>query len=471
MDQIQLYQMLKEWDERLDHPEGADKRALLCDLLLVCHTLLLEEGRGNGQSVPEEGRGLWTARPEEIKPWVRALARRMEKQSPALAGAFQLGRWQEWATGEQVEAVVEQMGQLLRAEGPEASVCLLERILERYPHSMGGGRPFTPKQVAELMVRLLEGKGGLACDPCCGPGGLLLEAGRRLVQCGLEPQLYGREQEEWAWRSGKLLLYLAGFPAELGTGPINALEEDPYQLPKMDLVLGNPPFGTRNRGRQQELLWNDPRYPYGIPPSGSPMAWVEHMLYLLKEGGSMAVLLKTAVLSSQKAGELQIRKALVSCGLVEAILVLPGGMFYGTKIPISLWLLRKEEAGVGKRVLMVDAQSLGQVQGKQVVLNPEGMERIQKAVEAHRRGEWPEEPGFCTGVTGEEILEREGNLDPRQYIRYPREELPSMQELERREQELERKLSALLEEGRARLSAIADGAETERSEAGDGAGT
>ena len=25
MDQIQLYQILKEWDERLDHPEGADK--------------------------------------------------------------------------------------------------------------------------------------------------------------------------------------------------------------------------------------------------------------------------------------------------------------------------------------------------------------------------------------------------------------------------------------------------------------
>ena len=131
MDQIQLYQMLKEWDERLDHPEGADKRTLLCDLLLVCHTFLPEEGRGNGQSVPEEGRGLWTARPEEIKPWVRALARRMEKQSPALAGAFQLGRWQEWATGEQVETVVEQMGQLLRAEGPDLSRREHRPLLER----------------------------------------------------------------------------------------------------------------------------------------------------------------------------------------------------------------------------------------------------------------------------------------------------------------------------------------------------
>jgi type I restriction enzyme M protein len=106
--------------------------------------------------------------------------------------------------------------------------------------------------------------------------------------------------------------------------------------------MANPPFNLSNWG--QEQLTDDVRWKYGTPPSGNAnYAWIQHMIHHLAPNGKLGLVLANGALSIQTGGEGEIRKNIIEADLVEAIVALPGQLFYATQIPVSLWFISKSK--------------------------------------------------------------------------------------------------------------------------------
>ena len=69
-------------------------------------------------------------------------------------------------------------------------------------------------------------------------------------------------------------------------------------------------------------------------------------------------------MSTSQTNEAEIRKNLIEDDLVEAIVTLPGQLFYSTQIPVCVWVITKNKAARGQRdrkgeILFIDARKLG----------------------------------------------------------------------------------------------------------------
>ena len=139
------------------------------------------------------------------------------------------------------------------------------------------------------------------------------------------------------------------------------------ELLTYDRVIANPPFSMgqwwtplesnpevkidKKTGKEKKVTPNytkkvsDPygRLQYGVPPRGyADMAFLQHMLAVLKADGKMGVVLPHGTLF-RGAAEAKIRKTILDADLVEGIVGLPGALFYNTGIPASIWVLNKKK--------------------------------------------------------------------------------------------------------------------------------
>lgn len=377
---------------------------------------------------------------------------------PELQGAAQLGLWAGQVTNQQVLDLLRLYDDWSVAHTPTGDTCieLLEQILLTVPAEDREQRFLTPRQIAGLLADMIRPETGTVYDPCCGTGGLLAALADRMT--GRHPfRLYGHEYSEQMWRISKLLCYWRGFPADLGGGPAYALACRPEDLPRADFVIGNPPYNDMRWRRGSRPDEQDPRWRYGIPSkSGAALAWLQHMLYTLKDGGTMAVIMGAASLS--KVNERGIRQRIVEDGLLEAVLLLPAGVFYGSQAPSSVWIFRR--AGDRENgMLLVDARELGSQRDRQVTLEEPACRRILEAWQAFQQGGYPEEAGFCVCISQEQAAETNWDLDPKRYIHYPPAPLPDWPELARRDEALTRELAELLQENAELLRGILPGEE------------
>lgn len=384
----------------------------------------------------------------------------MEEQLPELRGVTQAELWASQVTDQQLWNLLKLYDDWKEAHEPTGDNCveLLEWILRDAPFEEREQRFLAPRQVAGLLVDMIRPEAGAVYDPCCGTGSFLAAAAKRMGDrkafC-----LYGHEYSEQMWRVSKLLCCLWGYPAKLGQSPAYALACRPEELPKADFVIGNPPFHDIRWGQGERASDWDPRWKYGVPGKrGAALAWLQHMLYTLKDDGTMAVIMGVSSLSRVSANERGIRRGIVKDGLLEAVLLLPAGIFYGTQAPSSVWILRKgrdREAGA----LLIDARELGSRRDRQVVLEAPACQKILNAWQDFRRGGRPEEDGFCACAAQRQFEEMDWDLDPKRYIRYPREPLPDWEELARRDEALTRERRELLENNQELLQALLSGKE------------
>lgn len=454
-------------------PDSFEKWELLTDLLLVCQTASSfqrayqaiavrdenpeDEGAyaaGGGVFLPPALRWerLLTLRGRDLEAELLRFLESAERRIPELRGAIRPELWERRTRPGQLEKLLEcyDVWYHWSLTGPLDFSGILEGILLWFPYESAERRFYTPAEVSRLLADLLQPEGGALYDPCCGGGGLLAAMGENMRRRRRQFCLYGHESDRHAWRISKIFLYLKGFPAELGDSPRNALTHGPEELFKADVVIGNPPFNSKWNWRE---TFADPRWKYGIPPKGNGnLAWLQHMLYTLKDPGVMSVVLNTSSLSSLNASEIRIREGIVEDGLLEAIFLLPSGMFYQTNTAVSIWILQK--GGRRDQTLMLDARELGVPSGKRLVLDEAGQQRILDAWQAFCQGGAPAEAGFCASVEIREIAEKNWTLDPRKYISYPLAPLPSWEELEQRDAELSRELEDLLAENREILRRI-----------------
>ncbi|MGW8693787.1 HsdM family class I SAM-dependent methyltransferase, partial [[Kitasatospora] papulosa] len=163
----------------------------------------------------------------------------------------------------------------------------------------------TPPGLAELMADLAQPAGDAArrgggsdsrtvLDPAAGTGSLLCAVGRPTA-------LYAQEADPGlsALTALRLALHTQGSGADAPTLTArtgDTLRTDAFPGLTVDTVLCHPPFNERNWGHDD--LAYDPRWEYGFPArTESELAWVQHALAHLREGGTAVVLMPPAAAS------------------------------------------------------------------------------------------------------------------------------------------------------------------------------
>lgn len=301
----------------------------------------------------------------------------------------------------------------------------------------GNSEFYTPQSIVKLMVSLIEPFEGNIYDPCCGSGGMFVQATEMVknIQFGKQKiSIYGQELSKSTYGLCKMNLAMRGIiDSELGE-PKCTLKHDQHPTVKVDYVLSNPPFNL-SKWREENSLEDDPRWAgYEVPPaSNANYAWILHILDKLSQNGVAGVLLANKSLDATGKEE-KIRKKLIESDLIEAIITLPRKTFYNTDIAVTLWIINrnkkarelKEDRKLRDRtnqILFVDARELGSVYEKSFVeFTEEDIALITKTFHSWRYENYPEKyedkDGFCKSISLEELksISPEYSLFPNTYI-------------------------------------------------------
>nr|WP_281173406.1 N-6 DNA methylase [Actinomadura rifamycini] len=327
-----------------------------------------------------------------------------------------------------------------------------EYFLERFARAEGkrGGEFYTPAAVVRLLVEILEPYRGRVYDPCCGSGGMFVQAEKFVLSHrGRRDDIavFGQEANERTWRLARMNLAVHGIAGDLRRADTFCTDAHPGLC--ADFVLANPPFNMSDWYRRAD----DPRWRFGVPPAGNAnFAWIQHILAKLAPTGSAGVVMANGSMSSTQKGEGGIRAALVEADLVSCMVALPPQLFRTTQIPACLWFLTRDKGARAGHVLFVDARGMGTlVDRTERVLTPADIDRIATAHRAWRAGRPVDEPGFARSVSLREIRDHGHVLAPGRYVGAPAAEAaePAADRIER----LTKELLACLDES-ARLDAV-----------------
>ena len=138
-----------------------------------------------------------------------------------------------------------------------------------------------------------------------------------------------------------ILHNVSRFTIENGDTLEDPLILDNGQIRKFDRVLANPPF-SQNYSRASLKFAH--RFWEFCPESGkkADLMFVQHMIASLKPNGHIATVMPHGVLF-RGGKEKLIREALIKNDVIEAIISLPSGLFYGTGIPACVLVVNKSK--------------------------------------------------------------------------------------------------------------------------------
>jgi type I restriction enzyme M protein len=309
-----------------------------------------------------------------------------------------------------------------------------EYFLEKFARAEGkrGGEFYTPASVVRVLVEVLEPDHGRVYDPCCGSGGMFVQAEKFLEAHHRDRSaisVYGQELNERTWRMAKMNLAIHGLNGNLAPRWGDTFQRDQHADITADFIMSNPPFNIKDWARNE----SDPRWKYGLPPANNAnYAWIQHIISKLAPGGQAGVVMANGSMSSNSGGEGDIRAQLVEADLVSCMVALPTQLFRSTGIPVCVWFFAKdksagERGSVDRRgqVLFIDARNLGyMVDRADRALSDEDIARIANAYHAWRGKPsaveagltYEDEPGFCRSATLAEIKAADYALTPGRYV-------------------------------------------------------
>jgi type I restriction enzyme M protein len=299
---------------------------------------------------------------------------------------------------------------------------LIKRFADENKGGTTAGQFYTPQEVVDIIVRYLKPqKGNVVYDPTCGSGGFLINAAKYCkINYGNQKDIRLNGQEDvWnTWAISNINMILHGLDAKIEKGdtildPKFREDDNELEIKRFDLVMANFPFSQENWWKNGEPKkdakgktinkkdgspqleypgkedFNDPynRFIFGIPPfSNGDFAFLQHIVASLKDNGKAGIVCPQGVLfrgqpekteeedgQNRKADdEYLIRRGFLQGpvnsngeftemhNIIDALVVLPGNLFYGTTIPGSILFLNKNKPEERKnKVLMVYAAKQG----------------------------------------------------------------------------------------------------------------
>lgn len=305
-------------------------------------------------------------------------------------------------------------------EFPDLLGAAYEYLIKFFADSAGkkGGEFYTPAEVVRLLIQLTKPAAGHEVyDPTVGSGGFLIQAHQYVEEQGQNASdlsLFGQDSNGTVWsicNMNMILHNITNFTIENGD-----TLEDPQllehgQIKTFDRVLANPPF-SQNYSR--DTLKFAHRFDEFCPETGkkADLMFVQHMIASLKPNGLMATIMPHGVLF--RAGkEKLIREHFINHDVIEAIISLPSGLFYGTGIPACVLVVNKNKADAFKgKILFINADREYAEGKNQNRLRPEDIEKID-FVFSHKR----EIPHYSRLVNQQEIAQQHDyNLNIRRYV-------------------------------------------------------
>lgn len=302
---------------------------------------------------------------------------------------------------------------------------LYEGLLEKNASEKksGAGQYFTPRPLIDCMVSLMKPQAGeLIQDPAAGTGGFIIAADRYIKQQTDElfnlstPEqefqrrqaFYGMELVQDAHRLLLMNMMLHGIEGAVSLG--DTLSGDGQELKKANLILTNPPFGTKKGGGRPT------RDDFTFPTSNKQLAFLQHVYRGLVPGGRAAVILPDNVLFEDGQGR-QIRADLMDKCNLHTILRLPTGIFYaqGVKTNVLFFERGTTEKGNTKAVWFYDLRTNMPSFGKRIPLTRLHFKDFESCYGDDPNGKTQRndlgELGRWRCFTREEIVKRGYNLD------------------------------------------------------------
>jgi type I restriction enzyme M protein len=304
---------------------------------------------------------------------------------------------------------------------------LYEGLLEKNAgeKKSGAGQYFTPRPLIDCMVELVKPQPGeVIQDPAAGTAGFLIAADRYIKQhtnglaklsvreqkFQIEEAFYGLELVQDTQRLAIMNLLLHDIEAKLDRG--DTLSAQGESLPEANVILTNPPFGTKKGGGAPT------RGDFTFPTSNKQLAFLQHIYRGLVAGGRAAVVLPDNVLFEENMGA-QIRSDLMDKCDLHTILRLPTGIFYAQGVKTNVLFFTRgpagKEKGNTKAVWIYDMRANMPSFGKRTPFTREHFADFEKAYGSDplgkaRRKDQGEEGRFRK-YAREEIKERGDNLD------------------------------------------------------------
>lgn len=309
-------------------------------------------------------------------------------------------------------------------EFPDLLGAAYEYLVKDFADSAGkkGGEFYTPRDVVNLLVQILDPAEGMRIyDPCCGSGGMLIESRRWVEEQGGDPaniRLYGQEENGGTWAISRMNMILHGI-ADAAIENGDTIGEPKHldgqgELLTYDRVITNPPFS-------QKYAANHPfpeRFAFGQTPPDSKKAdfmFAQHMLSVLRPHGMVATVMPQGVLFRGGA-EGAIRKEMLDedKDVFEAVISVGPNLFYGTGIPACILVLRRAGEKPAERkgkVLFINAEREFEAGRAQNYLRPDHVAKI-----ATTFREFADVERFARVVDLADIEANGYNLNVRQYI-------------------------------------------------------
>ena len=273
---------------------------------------------------------------------------------------------------------------------------LYEGLLEKNANEKksGAGQYFTPRVLIDVMTKLVKPQPGERCnDPACGTFGFMISASQYvrsqtddffdldadMAKFEREEAFTGCELVHDTHRLALMNAMLHDIDGKIILG--DTLSSVGMSMKDYDVVLTNPPFGTKKGGERAT------RDDFTFPTSNKQLNFLQHIYRSLKTNGKAraAVVLPDNVLFADGDGE-HIRLDLMDKCNLHTILRLPTGIFYaqGVKTNVLFFTRGKTDKHNTKEVWIYDLRNDMPSFGK---TNPLKSEHFDDFVECYADGD------------------------------------------------------------------------------------
>jgi type I restriction enzyme M protein len=304
----------------------------------------------------------------------------------------------------------------------------------------GAGQYFTPRPLISTMVKLLNPQPReIIQDPAAGTAGFLIEADKYIKSQTNDLDDLDDNGQEFQMKSAfvglelvpetrrlalmNCLLHDIEGKADVG-GAIrlgNSLGNDGENLPKADVILTNPPFGSAASTNITRT--------FVYPTSNKQLCFMQHIYNSLEPGGRAAVVIPDNVLFEAGVGTSTRRDLMDKCNL-HTILRLPTGIFYAAGVKTNVLFFQKgtpqnpnQDKGCTTDTWVYDLRTNMQTFGKRSPFTHKYLESFEEAYGDDANGQSSREEGVydILGCTTEVDVDAEQTVENARWRNYSRQ--------------------------------------------------